>query len=157
LPSAAFPDPPTGSGFLVPPVEGRLVKAATYMSNKWGYVADRAGDTVIVRCSVGRHREEAALQRTDTELVDAVMADLADATGVTGPLADCRVTRWGGALPQYAVGHETRVQRIHNDVATVPGLAVCGAAYQGLGIAACIASAETAVTRLLAELLDRRQ
>jgi protoporphyrinogen/coproporphyrinogen III oxidase len=157
MPSAAFPDPPTGSGFLVPPVEARLVKAATYMSNKWGYVADRARDIVIVRCSVGRLREEAALQRTDAELVDAVMADLADATGVTGPLADCRVTRWGGALPQYAVGHETRVRRIHDEVSTVPGLAVCGAAYEGLGIAACVASAETAVTRLLAELLDRRQ
>ena len=157
LPSAAFPDPPTGSGFLVPPVEARFVKAATYMSNKWGWLADRVADTVIVRCSIGRHREEGALQRSDAELVDAAMADLADATGVTGPLVDCRVTRWGGALPQYAVGHETRIRRIHDAVATVPGLAVCGAAYEGLGIAACVASAESAVTRVLATLFEQGQ
>jgi oxygen-dependent protoporphyrinogen oxidase len=157
VPSAGFPDPPTGSGFLVPPVESRLVKAATYMSNKWGWIADRAGDTVIVRGSVGRHREEAALQRSDLELVDVVMADLAAATGVGGPLVDCRVTRWGGALPQYAVGHEARVRRIQDEVATVPGLAVCGAAYDGLGIAACVASGERAATRILSELLNQPQ
>jgi oxygen-dependent protoporphyrinogen oxidase len=133
------------------------VKAATYMSNKWGWIADRARDTVIVRCSVGRHREEAALQRTDAELVDAVMGDLAAATGVSGPLADCRVTRWGGALPQYAVGHEARIRRIQNEVATVSGLAVCGAAYNGIGIAACVASGEQAATRILAELPNRPQ
>jgi oxygen-dependent protoporphyrinogen oxidase len=157
VPSAAFPELPTGSGFLVPPVEGRLVKAATYMSNKWGWVAGRTGDTVIVRCSVGRHREEAALQRSDTELVDAVMADLAAATGLSGPLEDARVTRWGGALPQYAVGHQARVLRVQDEVATVPGLAVCGAAYDGLGIAACVASAEKAATRILTELASPTQ
>jgi oxygen-dependent protoporphyrinogen oxidase len=157
VPSAAFPEAPTGSGFLVPPVEGRFVKAATYMSNKWGWVAGRTGDTVIVRCSVGRHREEAALQRSDTELVDAVMADLAAATGLSGPLEDARVTRWGGALPQYAVGHQARVRRIQDEVATLPGLAVCGAAYDGVGIAACVASAEKAATRILAELASPTQ
>ena len=152
VPSAAFCEPPVGSGFLVPPVDAWLVKAATYMSNKWGWVADRTGDTVIVRCSVGRHREEAALQRSDTELVDAVMADLAIATGLSGPLEDARVTRWGGALPQYAVGHQARVRRIQDEIASIPGLAVCGAAYDGLGIPACVASAESAATRILDEL-----
>jgi protoporphyrinogen/coproporphyrinogen III oxidase len=157
VPSAAFPEPPIRSGFLVPPVEGKFVKAATYMSNKWGWVAASTGDTVIVRCSVGRHREEAALQRSDTELVDAVMADLAGATGLSGPLEDARVTRWGGALPQYAVGHQARVRRVHDEVGSIPGLAVCGAAYDGLGIAACVASAERAATRILTELASPTQ
>ena len=48
------------------------------------------------------------------------------------------VTRWGGALPQYTVGHLDRVARIQASLAAQPGLAACGAAYAGVGIPACI-------------------
>ena len=60
--------------------------------------------------------------------------------------------RWGGALPQYAVGHLDRVRNIRASVAAVPGLAVCGAAYDGLGVPACVASAELAATQVLEAL-----
>ena len=65
---------------------------------------------------------------------------------------DAHVQRWGGALPQYAVGHLDRVRRVRAAVAQQPGLAVCGAAYDGVGIPACIASAEAAATQVLAGL-----
>ncbi len=139
-----------GSGFLVPPVDGRVIKAATFSAAKWGWVraAGAAEGVVHLRTSLGRHREEATLQRPDDELVAASLADLADATGLTATPVDTLVQRWGGALPQYAVGHLDRVARIRADVARVPGLAVCGAAYDGIGIPACIASAQKAVAVL---------
>ncbi len=56
--------------------------------------------------------------------------------------------RWGGALPQYAVGHLDRVARIRAAVAAVPGLEVCGAAYDGVGIPAVIGSARRAAASL---------
>jgi oxygen-dependent protoporphyrinogen oxidase len=136
----------TGSGFLVPPVDGRTVKAATFSSHKWGWMAD---GPVVVRCSIGRHGEEFVLQRDDHELVDAAFVDLSDATGLRSRPLDARVVRWGGALPQYVVGHLDRVARIRQAVDQMPGLAVCGAAYDGLGIPACIASAHEAATRIL--------
>jgi oxygen-dependent protoporphyrinogen oxidase len=40
-------------------------------------------------------------------------------------------------------------------VAAQPGLAVCGAAYDGLGLPACIASAELAATSVLDALAER--
>ncbi|MGH3239899.1 MAG: protoporphyrinogen oxidase, partial [Spirillospora sp.] len=40
-------------------------------------------------------------------------------------------------------------------VAGEPGLAVAGAAYDGLGIPACIASARAAATRILDDLRGR--
>ncbi|MET1059071.1 MAG: protoporphyrinogen oxidase [Nocardioides sp.] len=139
-----------GSGFLVPPVDGRTIKAATFSAGKWGWVRDAgvAVDVVHLRTSIGRHREEAVLQRPDEELVAASLADLAAATGLAATPADTHVQRWGGALPQYAVGHLGRVARVRADVARVPGLAVCGAAYDGIGIPACIASARKAVAAL---------
>ena len=65
-----------------------------------------------MRCSVGRIGEEALLQRADEELAGLAAAELAEATGVRGTPAATRVTRWGGALPQYTVGHLDRVAAI---------------------------------------------
>jgi oxygen-dependent protoporphyrinogen oxidase len=149
FPVTAFPSLPTGSGFLVPPVDGRSVKAVTFSSTKWGWYAGAAPGLVVVRASVGRLGEEAVLQRDDADLVDLVLADLTDALGVTDPPMDARVTRWGGGLPQYTVGHRGRVERIRAAVAELPGLAVAGAAYDGVGVPACVASGEQAALEVL--------
>ena len=138
------------SGFLVPPVDGRAIKASTFSFAKWGWVreAGAAHGLVHLRTSLGRHGEEATLQRTDDELVAASLADLAEAAGIRAAPVATHVQRWGGGLPQYAVGHLDRVARIRTAVAQVPGLVLCGAAYDGVGIPAVIASARAAVAEL---------
>ncbi|MEV6151519.1 protoporphyrinogen oxidase [Nonomuraea sp. NPDC052129] len=150
----AFPTPPTGSGYLVPPVERRPVKAVTFSSVKWPHLA---GDLVVVRCSIGRIGEEQLLQRDDSELVSLATAEMGDVMSVRGLPVDTRVSRWGGALPQYDVGHLDRVARIRAAVAVQPGLAVCGAAYDGLGIPACVSTARTAAARILDHLSPEGQ
>jgi len=162
-PRSAFPAPGLAaggwSGYLVPAVDGRAVKAVTFSTVKWphlaGATAPGAEPLEIVRCSVGRIGEEALLQRVDGDLVALAAAELAAATGVRGAPAAARVTRWGGALPQYTVGHLDRVARIRATVAARPGLAVCGAAYDGVGIPACVATARAAVRQVLAFLAAR--
>ncbi len=151
-PRSAFPSVPEHSGYLVPPVEGRAVKAVTFSSVKWPHLARAAGDLVILRCSIGRIGEEHLLQRDDGELVALAMAEMTEVMGVRGLPRDSRVTRWGGSLPQYHVGHLDRVARVRAAVAVQPGLAVCGAAYDGVGIPACVATARTAVGRILDHL-----
>jgi protoporphyrinogen/coproporphyrinogen III oxidase len=136
------------SGFLVPAVDGRRIKASTYSFNKWAWVG-AASELRILRASIGRHREEASLQASDEELVAHVVEDLSTATGQPIRPVDALVHRWGGALPQYAVGHLDRVARIRAAVAAVPGLAVCGAAYDGVGIPAVIASARRAAASVV--------
>ena len=153
--AGAFPARPEGSGYLVPAVDRRPVKAVTFSTVKWPYLRAGEAGLEIVRCSVGRIGEEAVLQRDGTELAGLAAGDLAAATGVRGEPADVRVSRWGGALPQYTVGHVERVQRIRASVAGQPGLAVCGAAYDGVGIPACIASARLAADQVLAYLGSR--
>ncbi len=154
-PVAAFPGPVTGSGFLVPAVDERTIKAVTFSTVKWPHLRATRPDLHIVRCSVGRLGEDAVLQRDDAELAALAAADLAEATGVRGRPADARVSRWGGGLPQYSVGHLGRVARIRAGIASQPGLAVCGAAYDGVGIPACIATARLAAEQVLAYLGSR--
>lgn len=139
---------PEGSGFLVPPVDGHTIKASTFASQKWGWIADENPDLLVLRTSVGRYGETEVLRREDGELVDASRHDLREATGLDAAPVATRVTRWDDGLPQYPVGHHARVARIREHVGKLPGLAVCGAAYDGVGIPACIASAYAAVDQL---------
>ncbi|MFD5252813.1 protoporphyrinogen oxidase [Streptomyces bobili] len=139
---------PHGSGFLVPPVDGRTIKASTFASQKWGWIADQDPEVAVLRTSVGRHGETAILERSDAELVDVSRHDLKAATGLDATPFETRVTRWTDGLPQYPVGHHARVARIREHVGRLPGLAVCGAPYDGVGIPACVASAYAAVDQI---------
>ncbi|MFF7896246.1 protoporphyrinogen oxidase [Streptomyces sp. NPDC007907] len=143
---------PDGSGFLVPPVDGHTIKASTFASQKWGWIADENPDLVVLRTSVGRYGETEILRRDDSELVEVSRCDLKAATGLDAAPVATRVTRWDDGLPQYPVGHHARVARIREHVARLPGLAVCGAAYDGVGIPACIASARAAADQIHGDL-----
>ncbi|MFI1290323.1 protoporphyrinogen oxidase [Streptomyces sp. NPDC020792] len=148
---------PEGSGFLVPPVDGRTIKASTFASQKWGWIADENPDVVVLRTSVGRYGETEILQREDADLVEVSRHDLREATGLDAAPLETRVTRWTDGLPQYPVGHHTRVARIREHIGKLPGLAVCGAVYDGVGIPACVASAYAAVDQLEGDLRAVRE
>jgi oxygen-dependent protoporphyrinogen oxidase len=153
--SLAYADavPPPGSGVLVAAGERLAVKAVTLSSQKWPL----PGDLLVLRASVGRAGEPQALQLEDAELVRLVRHELRTLLGIDAEPVDTRVTRWGGGLPQYAVGHVPRVARVRASVAAVPGLAVCGASFDGIGIPACIASARAAVDQVLSRVPVRGQ
>ncbi|WP_445281023.1 protoporphyrinogen oxidase [Streptomyces sp. DSM 118148] len=148
---------PEGSGFLVPPVDGRTIKASTFASRKWGWIAEEDPDVVVLRTSVGRHGETEILEREDAELVAVSRHDLREATGLDAVPLETRVTRWTEGLPQYPVGHHARVARVREHLAGLPGLAVCGAQYDGVGIPACVASAHAAVDQLGGDLSGVRR
>jgi oxygen-dependent protoporphyrinogen oxidase len=139
---------PELSGFLVPAGQGYAVKAATFFTTKWPHLRD---GPVLVRASLGRHGEAAVLQRTNEALVEVVRDELPSLLGTKLPEpVDTRVTRWGGGLPQYGVGHATRIQTLRAGLP--PTLALAGAAFDGVGIAACVRSGEAAAERAWAAL-----
>jgi protoporphyrinogen/coproporphyrinogen III oxidase len=150
----ALPDTvlPKLAGFLVPASEGRSVKAMTNFTIKWG--RDSAGVTLL-RGSVGRAGEAAALQRDDSELAELVHREIGELLGTPLPAPlDWQVTRWGGGLPQYGPGHLDRMARVR--AALPAGLALAGAGYDGVGIPACVGSGEAAAALLAGALAGRR-
>ncbi len=151
-----------GTGFLVPPSEGRSIKGVTYSSSKWGWTATmarsrHADGLVMMRASLGRLGEEALLERHDEDLVALAHRDIAAALNLRGQPVASRVTRWHHALPQYAVGHSERVDRIRTRVADVPGLELAGAAFDGVGVAAVIGTGRSAAASVLQHLQQRAQ
>ncbi|MEV0645889.1 protoporphyrinogen oxidase [Phytomonospora sp. NPDC050363] len=141
---------PRLSGFLVPATEGRAVKAATFFSRKWPH---RNDELTVLRCSIGRHGQEAELQRTDAELIELARTELGELIGRPLPEpVEAHVTRWGGGLPQYGPGHDDRIASVREALSAHPTLALAGAAFDGVGIPVCVASGERAAERVHAAL-----
>ena len=162
-PRSAFPAPGLAalgwSGYLVPAVDGRAVKAVTFSTVKWPHLAGAAGSGTgpwrsCAARSAGSGRRRCCSAPT-TNWPRWPRPNWRRPPGCGARPAATRVTRWGGALPQYTVGHLDRVAAIRAAVAAQPGLAVCGAAYDGVGIPACVATARAAAGQVLAFLAGR--
>jgi oxygen-dependent protoporphyrinogen oxidase len=147
---------PERSGVLIAAGEPLAAKAFTYSARKWPHLSAAATDGLVrLRASLGRAGDETTLQVPDDELVARVRADLAALTGVTAAPVATVVQRWGGGLPQYGVGHGTRVAGLRDAVAAVPGLEVAGALLDGVGVPACVGAARAAAERVVADLTAR--
>ncbi len=147
--------PLVGTGFLVPrtsTIGGRpaLITGCTYLSRKWPGLA-RTEDELI-RLSVGRHGDTRPDSLDDDELTAAAVAELGAVLDIAGRPRASMVTRWDGAFPQYRVGHLARTATIELAVAALPGVAVAGATYRGVGIPAVIGSGRTAARTVLRSL-----
>ena len=140
---------PPGFGFLVPRREGKRLLAATFVHNKFPHRAPP--DRALLRCFLGGSRDEQVLQLSDEKILDIVREELRQILGVRADPLFTRLYRWKGAMAQYTVGHLERMQRIDGLLKQLPGLALAGNGYRGIGVPDCIRSGEAAVQQLLAE------
>lgn len=142
-----------GTGFLVPPVERFAVKGVTYTTQKWGWAARAAKTNTqrgmsIMRASVGRHGDEDVLELDDADLIRLVQGELNKILGIPRRSVAAEVIRWPSALPQYRVGHADAVAKARSALQGAPGLALAGAAYDGVGVASCVASGHSAARQV---------
>jgi oxygen-dependent protoporphyrinogen oxidase len=137
---------PPGFGFLVPRSEGTRMLACTFVHNKFPHRAPEGKG--ILRCFLGGARDEAVLGLTDDEMLETVHRELKDILKLDARPIFARVYRWRGAMAQYEPGHIARVQRIEKRVAEIPGLALAGNAYHGIGVPDCIRSGMEAANSL---------
>jgi protoporphyrinogen/coproporphyrinogen III oxidase len=139
-PRSALGRPLDGTGFLVPPEEGKFLVGCTWSSAKWPHLAD---DThVVIRAMVGRRGDSRWLDMDDETIAGRVHDELVEAMGLTAGPEQERVQRWPQAMPQYLVGHQDRLDALDAALGNLPGLYLTGAAYRGVGLASCVANAE---------------
>jgi oxygen-dependent protoporphyrinogen oxidase len=136
-----------GFGFVVPRTEGKALLAGTFSSVK--YPGRAPEGHVLIRGFLGGALNAAMLADADGALVARVRGELGEALGVTAAPVLTRLHRWPASMPQYQVGHLTRVEAIERLVAALPGLSLVGSAYRGVGIADCVRSGEAAAEQAL--------
>ena len=134
-------------GFVVPDVEKRDILAASFSSRKFPGRAPEG--CVLVRTFLGGALRRDLLEIDDAEVRRIVRRELGELIGAKGEPHLFEVARWNGAMPQYHVGHVDLVERIETRAAALPGLALVGNAYRGVGVPQCVHGARTAVERIL--------
>lgn len=151
---ADVPHPLDGFGFVVPRSEGKDLLAATFSSVKY---PGRAPDGhLLIRGFLGGSLGARVLELDDESLVARTRAELRQALGITAEPLVTRVFRWPASMPQYPVGHLRNVEAMERRQAELPGLALAGAAYRGVGIADSVRSGEAAAERALGPAHARR-
>jgi len=140
--------PLDAAGLVIPRREGRRILAVSFSSAKFPGRAPEGH--VLLRTFVGGALDPEAASWDDERLLARVLAELRPLLGVTGEPRLVQIDRWHGAMPQYTVGHVDRVSRIRDLVAAHRGLAIAGAAYEGVGIPQVIASGRAAAAAVAA-------
>jgi oxygen-dependent protoporphyrinogen oxidase len=126
------------SGYLVPKPAQRWVTAASFGSQKWAHWRPPGGGEIL-RVSLGRDGME-VLHLSDDEVLSAVIEDLERHLGIAVEPLEVRITRWPGAFAQYRPHHRSWVGDVER--ALPAGMFVTGAGFGGIGIPACVRSAE---------------
>lgn len=146
-PDVDVPYPLDGFGFVVPAIENRPLIGCTFSSVKF---AGRApGRHVLLRLFLGGATCDEAMQLDDAELESVLREQLRQLLGVTAPPLFTSIERHSNAMPDYTIGHLDRVHQVRERVAGLPGLALAGNAFHGVGVPDCIHSAETAADAVL--------
>jgi oxygen-dependent protoporphyrinogen oxidase len=145
-----FPRAPDSFGFVVPAIERRKIMACTFSSLK--YPGRAPEDHVLLRAFVGGALQPEYFHADDATMEQNVRDELARLLGLTAKPILSRIWRHPNSMPQYHVGHETRVQRIEAALSAFPTLALAGSAYHGVGIADCVRTGEEAAKKVVAAL-----
>jgi oxygen-dependent protoporphyrinogen oxidase len=147
--------PLNGMGFVVPSIERKNIIACSFSSVKF---EGRAPDEfALLRAFIGGPGQQSLIGRDDAFIADLVEKDLNDILGLQGKPIQTHISQWKNVMPQYHIGHLDWVEKIEGQSAQVPGLALAGNAYGGVGIPDCIRSATAAAKSLLASFDRSRQ
>lgn len=146
--SAALPRPLDGFGYLVPRREGMRTLGCLWDSSVY---PGRAPDGhVLLRVMIGGATDPSAVALDDDALPRVVRAELRGVLGIEATPTFVRIVRHRSGIPQYTVGHLTRLAHVESRLAAHRGIVLAGNAYRGVSINSCIAEAPTTAAGLLA-------
>jgi len=128
-----------GFGFLVPSKEQRSVLGTIIDSNVFPGRAPE--DCVLLRSMVGGARTPELALLPDEQLINRVRSDLQDILGITAAPDFIRIFRHNRAIPQYVVGHASRLAAINSRLQRHPGLVLTGNAFKGVSLNDCVVNA----------------
>lgn len=123
-----------GTGYIDAVADDRMMSACTWTSSK---IPTRSRRGIVLLRGYVRFADAETATRVAVADMKATLAISAD------PLWT-RAFVWSDAIPVYARGCSASIAALRNDGSLPEGLAVAGAAWDGIGVGDCIASGERA-------------
>ena len=142
--------PLDGFGYLIPKKEGRSTLGTLWDSSMFENRAPQG--KVLLRSMMGGACFPEYVKLSDDEVRSRVMRDLKEVMGIDAEPSFVRIFRHPQAIPQYTVGHGTRLEALQERLPAHPGLILTGNSYRGIGLNDCVAAAQRASDEALALL-----
>jgi protoporphyrinogen/coproporphyrinogen III oxidase len=137
--------PLDGFGFLAPAKERPAVLGSLFSSTM--FEGRASADTAVLTTFVGGRRNPELAGRADAELADAVHGELTRLLGLRDVPLWTEITRWSRAIPQYTLGHLTRLAAVDQAEREFPGLFFCANYRGGVSIGDCVKSGHAIAER----------
>ena len=83
------------------------------------------------------------------QIIGIVRKELQQILGLRAEPLFARVYKWKSAMAQYGVGHLERLDRMERLRQQLPGLALAGNAYSGIGVPDCVRTGRDAAKHLV--------
>jgi protoporphyrinogen/coproporphyrinogen III oxidase len=152
---AAERGPLNGFGFLVPRGEGPRILGALCETSI--YNGRAPAGKALLRVMIGGALDSHAVEFDDTTLLRIVRRDLELTMGLRLQPEFVHLVRHRRGIPQYTVGHGSRLERIERALAAFPGLFLAGNSYRGVSVNACIEDAQRVAARVVGHLASAGQ
>lgn len=154
-PESAIKQDFDGGSFVVARTSDYNITACSWLHKKWSHVAPDG--YALLRAYIGKPglANEAIVDLSDEELENIALKDLAKHITLEGAPLFTVVSRWKASMPQYTVGHKTRIENMKQQAATeLPGIFFASASFAGIGMADCVRQGKEATEKVLAFLSE---
>lgn len=129
------------------------ITSCTFANRKWNHVSPESYE--LLRIYIGRVGDESIVELSDYEITQTVLSDLEKMLGIQNEPIFSYVTRWQQGMPQYTVGHNSRMKLIKEDVSKAfPNVLLCGSSYEGVSMPNCVKQGREAAQEIIYKLLQ---
>ena len=142
---------PDGLGVIIPSKEEMNLVACSLYSSK--FPGKSGSGKVVIRCFLGGELNPDAMLWDEEEIKSVLREELARVFGFDNDPAEVYIRRYPMSMPRFALGHKEEVSGVMHRLSRHSGLALCGAAYFGVGIPDCVYSAELAARKIHVDMV----
>lgn len=141
---------PDGLGIVIPSAEEMNLVACSLYSNKF---PEKSGSgKVVMRCFFGGELNPDAVFWDEGEIKTVLKEELTKIFGFDNHPTEIYIRRYKMSMPRFALGHKKRISGVMHRLSRHRGLALCGAAYLGIGIPDCVHSGNLAAQKIYADM-----
>ncbi|UFP93649.1 protoporphyrinogen oxidase [Gloeobacter morelensis] len=141
------PNAPEGFGHLIP--RNQTLRSLGVIWNSSLFPHTAPPNWRLYTCFVGGTTDPATPNLSDTELASLAHRELQTALGFQAGYQLLRVTRWPQAIPQYALGHPSKQERVERALLGLPGLFLAGNYFGGISLGDCVRHSGAVASRVL--------